>query len=147
MLSGGEPLINRGHQEILQHLIEKGESQNIKIEYNTNLSVIPPKLIELWSHFKKVKLFVSLDGIGDLQEPTHLTPESLDSEVLKQSVIKINEYIDLKFKNNEGNELQTFLQSLKADNEKRMLFTLFNKKVDQHEDKKWSEYYKKKLNR
>jgi len=208
---GGEPLINKGHLDILQSLIENGKSQDIKIEYNTNLSALPQILLELWSHFKKVKLFVSLDGIGELQEiirrplswdkfvlnlekvkkmdsveiefvtvvqaynlpflteifdfvskfvgkpilpnliylqePGHLTPESLDAELLTQSIIKIRNYLDSNFINDEGKELKTFLQKLKPDNEKRMLFMIFNKKIDLREDKKWTDYIKRLLNR
>ena len=38
--AGGEPLINEEHYRILNLLIDKGLSSNIKLQYSTNLSVL-----------------------------------------------------------------------------------------------------------
>ena len=36
----------------------------IKLKYNTNLTNIPPKMIEYWSKFKRVQLNCSIDAVG-----------------------------------------------------------------------------------
>lgn len=66
--SGGEPLFNRGHLEILRYLVSTGLSAQVVIDYNTNLTVLPTEVIELWSHFKMVYVGVSLDGSPAVNE-------------------------------------------------------------------------------
>ncbi|MCO4794690.1 MAG: twitch domain-containing radical SAM protein [Bacteriovoracaceae bacterium] len=65
---GGEPLISNLHKEILKKLIATGKASSISLEYSTNLTVLNSELIELWSHFKHVQLFVSIDGVGKFAE-------------------------------------------------------------------------------
>jgi organic radical activating enzyme len=63
----GEPLIIKEHYDVLQRLIDQGKSKNIELRYNTNLTVIQYKnidLLELWANFKSVSLHVSLDAAG-----------------------------------------------------------------------------------
>ncbi len=64
--AGGEPLIVPQMRKILQECINSGNAKNITITYNTNLSVLPEKVIELWKHFRGVKLLISVDAVGDL---------------------------------------------------------------------------------
>lgn len=63
---GGEPLIIQEHFNALQELIDSGASKNIKLEYNTNLTNVPAKLLELWKHFKFVKVGASIDGMNEV---------------------------------------------------------------------------------
>ena len=68
--AGGEPLMQEGHYKLLHFLIDNQKS-NIEINYNTNLSILQYKnenLIDLWSHFKKVSLWVSQDGYKEVGE-------------------------------------------------------------------------------
>lgn len=65
---GGEPLLIDEHYDFLQKCIEKNVSQQIEIEYNTNATVIPSKALDLWSKFKRVKLGVSIDGVGAVND-------------------------------------------------------------------------------
>jgi sulfatase maturation enzyme AslB (radical SAM superfamily) len=65
---GGEPLIIEEHYKFLKICSERGLSKNITLEYNTNLTVLPEHVLELWSHFKEVKLGVSLDGVHGLND-------------------------------------------------------------------------------
>ena len=51
--AGGEPLRNQIHVEFLRELIETGKSCNIKLSYNTNLTVIPNWLEEILPTFGK----------------------------------------------------------------------------------------------
>jgi hypothetical protein len=65
--AGGEPFIQDGHYKLLQYLIDRGLSKKISLSYNTNLSYIKYKkydLKQLWSNFKKVMLWPSVEGFG-----------------------------------------------------------------------------------
>ena len=66
--AGGEPLIAPRMHEMLQLCIDKGVAQNIMLTYNTNITKLPPKVLELWKHFKEVRLLCSIDGFGKVNE-------------------------------------------------------------------------------
>lgn len=64
--AGGEPLMMEQHYQVLQFLIETGNT-SCKLFYNTNLSRLTFKeydVLELWKQFDYVNLAVSLDDIG-----------------------------------------------------------------------------------
>ena len=66
--TGGEPLINPEHWALLQELIDSNRAGNIELRYNTNLTTIKYKdvdIINLWSHFKSVEILCSIDAIGE----------------------------------------------------------------------------------
>lgn len=67
-MAGGEPLLIERHYEFLNKCVAKNVAKNIKLEYNTNGTLLPNKVTELWKHFKEVGLGVSIDGIGDVVE-------------------------------------------------------------------------------
>lgn len=64
---GGEPLLIE-HEPVLQKFIELGLSKNIILSYNSNLTVLPKKVLDTWKEFKRVFLCVSVDGYGKLNE-------------------------------------------------------------------------------
>ncbi|MFP5378888.1 MAG: twitch domain-containing radical SAM protein [Vicinamibacteria bacterium] len=66
--AGGEPLIIPEMFDFLARLVEGGRAGGITLSYNTNLSVLPPRVYDLWPHFDKVRLTVSLDGAGAVNE-------------------------------------------------------------------------------
>ena len=69
--AGGEPLITPYHYELLEKLISMGISNDINLRYNTNLSTLKYKsvdLVERWSHFKSVEIAASIDMIGEQAE-------------------------------------------------------------------------------
>lgn len=67
--NGGEPLLNNHQIELLTQIEKHGILKNVFISYNTNGSVFPSKqLIDYWSRSKLVKLFFSIDAIGDAFE-------------------------------------------------------------------------------
>jgi len=69
--TGGEPLINHEHWEILQMLVDKGLSHNIQLQYNSNLTVLKYKtldIFDLWKNFKSVTFAASIDAVGDKAE-------------------------------------------------------------------------------
>jgi MoaA/NifB/PqqE/SkfB family radical SAM enzyme len=67
-ITGGEPTIIEKNFEILEYLISEGKSQDIILQLNTNLTNIKPRFLDLLSKFKYVVLFVSIDGVGLVQE-------------------------------------------------------------------------------
>jgi organic radical activating enzyme len=62
--AGGEPLLIKEHKILLEEIIARGYAKQISLRYNTNGVLIDDTIISLWSQFKKVKVGVSLDGIG-----------------------------------------------------------------------------------
>ncbi len=65
-LVGGEPLIMEEHYLFLQYLIDEKLAHNIEIEYNSNLTIIPKKAWNIWPHFKQIRIGVSIDAIGEV---------------------------------------------------------------------------------
>lgn len=67
-LVGGEPLLIKEHFVFLQQCIDADVAQNISLDYNTNLTKITQRTIDLWKHFKKVHVGASIDGFGKVLE-------------------------------------------------------------------------------
>ena len=63
---GGEPLVVKEHYDWLGHIIDNGWAPNISLHYNTNATMFPQRLLNIWNHFKSVNLSLSLDAVGDL---------------------------------------------------------------------------------
>jgi organic radical activating enzyme len=63
--AGGEPLMIREHRMFLEEIINRGYASKISLRYNTNGILVNDGIIEIWKQFKKVKVGVSLDGMGD----------------------------------------------------------------------------------
>jgi sulfatase maturation enzyme AslB (radical SAM superfamily) len=64
--AGGEPLLINQMFDFLERLIELGRAKNIMISYNTNLTVLPRRIFELWPHFRSVRVTVSVDGFDEV---------------------------------------------------------------------------------
>jgi hypothetical protein len=68
---GGEPLLNTDNLQILQHLEQIGQIEQVTLNYSTNGTIWPcDETIRLWAKCKWVRLFFSLDGIGSTFEYT-----------------------------------------------------------------------------
>ena len=67
-MAGGEPMMIERHYEFLQKCIDMGCAKNIIIEYNTNMSNLPNRVLDMWTHFKQVRVGASMDGMGDVVE-------------------------------------------------------------------------------
>lgn len=61
---GGEPLLNPRHDLFLQHCVDQGLSQNLRLHYVTNLTHLKPTVLEQWKSFQAIKVGVSIDGVG-----------------------------------------------------------------------------------
>ena len=65
---GGEPFIDTNHYSLLERLIAKDKT-NVSLTSTTNTQQLPmPRLMELLQQFKKVKISLSIDGIGPVFE-------------------------------------------------------------------------------
>ena len=64
--TGGEPLINKKHYEILDFCIEHDIAKNITLEYNTNGTTLNKNLLDQWRHFAQVDICFSIDAMGPL---------------------------------------------------------------------------------
>lgn len=67
-LTGGEPMLAKTQYRLLEKCIESGRASKITLEYNSNMTILDPVLLEYWKHFQQVILFCSIDGIGSLNE-------------------------------------------------------------------------------
>ena len=64
--TGGEPMLIKEHLQILEMIIEEGHAGHILLRYNSNQTVIPKKIVELWKHFKTVNFNCSIEAHGPL---------------------------------------------------------------------------------
>lgn len=68
---GGEPLMYQIHWDVMQYLVESGQSKDVIVRYNTNLSKTKFKginLYELLPNFKRVNVCASQDATGLVAE-------------------------------------------------------------------------------
>jgi MoaA/NifB/PqqE/SkfB family radical SAM enzyme len=67
-LTGGEPFVQPVHDVFIQKLIEREYAKDIVLEYDTNMSVINPKILGMLKQFKDVIFRVSIDDINEQYE-------------------------------------------------------------------------------
>lgn len=67
-MAGGEPLLVERHEQFLKKCIELNVASRIAISYNTNLSVLPDRILDLWKNFKQVMVGASIDGMDSVLE-------------------------------------------------------------------------------
>lgn len=66
--AGGEPMLEPQHPRILAELIANGRAKDVKLFYNTNMTVLDDEVIEQWKQFKHVEVFASIDGPPSVTE-------------------------------------------------------------------------------
>jgi len=67
-MAGGEPMMIERHYEFLQKCIDSGQSMKMIIEYNTNMTNLPNRVLDMWTKFKQVRVGASIDGMGIVLE-------------------------------------------------------------------------------
>jgi len=67
-VTGGEPTINPEFFDLLNHLIETGDSKNITLEVTTNATKIHPRFFDTVKKFKELTLTISMDGVDKTYE-------------------------------------------------------------------------------
>jgi MoaA/NifB/PqqE/SkfB family radical SAM enzyme len=68
--AGGEPLLMKEHYDILDHLIQTGNT-DLEIFYNTNFTTLQYKdknVLEYWKNFSNITIGASIDGYGSVFE-------------------------------------------------------------------------------
>lgn len=60
---GGEPLLSDENLGLLDHFISSGRASNISLLFNTNGTVFNGQIAERLSHFKRVRMYFSIDDI------------------------------------------------------------------------------------
>jgi organic radical activating enzyme len=89
-LVGGEPLVNKTTQRLIEQCVEKGYAKNMMLQIITNLSVINPKTIRLLDQFKHPMLCISYDHIDPRKFNFIRYPA--DYSVFKNNFEKLWEY-------------------------------------------------------
>ena len=67
-LTGGETILQKQVEDLMDYLIEKDLAKNIVITLIANASSFPDKLMEKFKKFKHVFYTISVDGVGDIIE-------------------------------------------------------------------------------
>lgn len=65
--AGGEPLLMQDHYDIIHKLIAIGRSQDVSLQYNSNVTNLTYKnedIFTLWTKFKSVSVSASIDAYG-----------------------------------------------------------------------------------
>jgi MoaA/NifB/PqqE/SkfB family radical SAM enzyme len=88
-ITGGEPFIQPIHDKFIERLVVGGYAKNIVIEYDTNLSVINPKILKFLSEFKDIILRISTDDVGDRYE---LIRYPLKFDRLMNNMVMLKDY-------------------------------------------------------
>ena len=84
---GGEPLMHPQLEKIIDILIKKSFADNISLEFNTNGSIFPNKLIDKFNKFKSVEILLSIDDI----EKRFEIQRGGDWNSIKQNLTKFSE--------------------------------------------------------
>jgi molybdenum cofactor biosynthesis enzyme MoaA len=63
---GGEPFLSDTQHMILKKLVDIGVSDKITVSYSTNGTIPMDDYFSLWTKFKSVTVFISLEAINDL---------------------------------------------------------------------------------
>jgi len=66
--AGGEPMLIDRHYDFLQKCIDLGVAKNMIVEYNTNMSTLPPRVAKMWEKFGAVRVGASIDGMSEVFE-------------------------------------------------------------------------------
>jgi len=87
-LLGGEPMIEKKHDKLLEMIIGKNKNpKNLEIDYHTNGSMFPSRrVIEQWKKVRSVRIVFSMDSVGKhvkIQRPGNYEWQDIDNTVDK----------------------------------------------------------------
>lgn len=66
--AGGEPFLIPEVERYVSALAISGYAKNIQLSFNTNGTLLPEKLLSLFPMFRSVRLILSLDGLGAVND-------------------------------------------------------------------------------
>jgi len=64
-ITGGEPTLSAANLKLITALVDNGQSKNITLWMNTNMTNVNENFWNLVAQFKHVRVMMSIDGIGD----------------------------------------------------------------------------------
>jgi hypothetical protein len=92
--AGGEPFVQEGHYKMLELFVNSGLAKDVKLSYNTNLSYQGTfkgyDLEYLWSYFKNVELWPSIEGF---EKRAEYGRKGLSMNLFKSNSEKFLKYI------------------------------------------------------
>jgi hypothetical protein len=91
--AGGEIIITPEHYECLDYWIENGLNEQIELTYTTNFSSLKYKdkdLLGYWKKFPKLKIWASLDGMGETAE---LIRKGTDWDRIVKNIKAVKEHV------------------------------------------------------
>jgi len=106
---GGEPLVMKKHYELLDMLIESGESKFMQIKYQTNGTVTKAgkhNIFDYIPHFKSFLITVSIDGVDQYND--YIRRRSSYNEIVK-NIKMLNKHKNVDI---ELNSVVTFFSVL-----------------------------------
>ena len=115
-INGGEPMLIKEHLYFLQKLCDLGLNSKIRLLYSINLTLITPKVIDLWKQFKNVQLNVSIDDLGKRNEyiryPSKFDVTEANLDLLNGNSfdIRVTQTISALNVHNVGNFYEYFTQ-------------------------------------
>lgn len=93
-MAGGEPLLIKMHYAFLEELVSQKVAAKITLEYNTNLTTVPSRVVELWKNFRQVKIGVSADGVREIFE-YHRWPARWNA--IEENLGKVDQLQNVKY--------------------------------------------------
>jgi len=91
---GGEPFLIKELKRFLHNAVDSGDSQHIRLHFNTNGSIFPLDVIDALKQFKEVDIAVSIDDIGKRFELTRGgTWDEVSTNILKFKKLGFTSYI------------------------------------------------------
>ena len=113
--TGGEPFISRDHWNILQRLVDENKSKTVSLIYNSNLTTLKFKqldIFDLWSKFKSVYINASIDQKGALFENIR---SGANWNTVEENLFKLRDKVNVEIVISILNiwELSEFLDYLK----------------------------------
>ena len=94
--TGGEPLVNGEHWQLLEELITSGMSKQISLMYSSNLTTLKYKnkdIINIWRQFKHVQIHCSIDAVG---EPLENIRSGTNWEKIKSNLTQLYLWVCLR---------------------------------------------------
>jgi hypothetical protein len=53
------------HFDFLKECVESGDAKHISLQYDTNLTNLPEKIMKYWTQFEEIRIGFSIDGMGN----------------------------------------------------------------------------------
>lgn len=95
-IKGGEPMLFKSHKRFLRKIIDCGLSKKIKLLYTINGTLFDSEYLELWTHFRRTSMTVSIDGLGGIYQYVRGGKISFEKDVIPNlKLIKTASHIDL----------------------------------------------------